>query len=702
MVLLAAVCLLGLAIAVGWFAGPVPTGGDGSSLSRGASLSSWLLSLAGAILLVVTGARGLAGKLDHLDVDAMSGLGTASLRVDPLAALFLVISFGAAVPVLLAALARGTVARPRLPAAVAFTLGAMALVILADSLFLLLAGWESLGFAFYLVVGFDRMRSGRGSASVLAAGFSKVSGAAILVGGLLVATQAHSLTLIDLGGHPGWLTDVAYALLVLGFTVKVGLVPAHIWLPRSYASAPGPARAILAGVAVNVGFYGLWRTLDVLGAPPIWLACGVLVVAGVSAILGISHAAVHADLAGLVAWSSVENAGLIVVGFGVALVGAITVSPQLTAAGLLAGTAQICAHAVAKSLLFVSASAIEEATGTTDLDRLGGVAHRLPFSGAGLVIGGLTLAGMPLTAGFASEWFILEALMQQFRVHNLALQLSLATAGVLVSLTVGVAGIAFVRLVGLTAFGRPPIRVTANDLHSSRRTAHAVAQAGRSLIERSWQHRAAVVILIVGCLGLAAGAPLEVSAIASGLTSVVGHATLGALADTLILQPVFAGFSALSPSLLWLVIPGYMVVIAALAVALSGRRFVRVRRTAAWTSGSRGVPGNRGYTSYGYANPIRKVLATLLMTRAELRRDELKAGIEEGAHDGGSRSARLGYTVDVVDVVERYLYGPLLPSIHAVVRTARRLQSGRLDAYMAYMLVTLLAIVAVVTALAAP
>ena len=697
--LLAAFCLLGLAMVVGWFAGPVPTHGDPSRLSQRLSLSSWLLSLAGSVVLTVSGGRGLTGVTDHLGVDVMSGLGAASLRVDPLAGLFLVISFGTAIPVLLAALSRGAVARPRLPAAVAFTLGATALVIVADNLFVLLAGWELLGFAFYLVVGFDRARIGRASASLLAVGFSKVSGAAILLGGLLAAGQSHTLSLVGLGAHPGPVTDLAYALLVLGFVIKAGLVPAHIWLPRSYTSAPGPARAVLAGITVNVGFYGLWRTLDVLGAPPVWLACVVLVVAGLSAVLGIAHAAVHADLTGLIAWSSVENAGLIVVGFGVALVGAITASPQLTAAGLLAGTAQATAHAVAKSLLFTSTAAVEEATGTTDLDRLGGVAHRLPFSGAGLVIGALTLAGMPLTAGFASEWFILEALMQQFRVHNLALQLSLATAGVLVALTVGVAGIAFVRLVALTAFGRPPIGVNAND---APRVEDPRARADGAARERSWSHRTAVVVLVAGCLGLAAAAPLEVSAIASGLTTVVGRATFGARAEPLILQPVFANFSALSPSLLWIVIPGYMAVITALAIALSGRGFLHVRRVPPWSSGSRGVPGNRGYTSYGFANPIRKVLASLLMTRTELRHNELPGRPDMAAHDGGARSARLGYTVDVVDVVEHYLYSPLLPSIRAVVRTARRLQSGRLDAYMAYMLIALLAIVAIVTALASP
>jgi formate hydrogenlyase subunit 3/multisubunit Na+/H+ antiporter MnhD subunit len=144
------------------------------------------------------------------------------------------------------------------------------------------------------------------------------------------------------------------------------------------------------------------------------------------------------------------------------MVGASAAEPKLMAAGLVAGTAQVMAHALAKTLLFVSASTIEAATGTTDLDRLGGVVGRLPWAGTGLVIGSLTLDGLPMTAGFASEWFTLESLMQQFRVSNLAMQLTTAVTGALIALTIGIAGVTFVRVVALTAFGparlaEPPI-----------------------------------------------------------------------------------------------------------------------------------------------------------------------------------------------------------------------------------------------------
>lgn len=674
--LLVALALFAVAAAVSWFAPMRP---------RAATPLGWLVCCAGAVLLVVVGALGLAGHAARLGLGDAGGLGAASLHVDALAGLFLVIAFGVAVPVLLAGASANAWSRPRLPAAVALTLGAVEVILTADNLFVFLFGWEALTVAFYLLSGFDRDAAGRGRASVATVVFGKISGAALLAGGLILAGRAGTFSLAGFGHHAtGAAAQLAYALLLFGFAVKVGLIPVQVWLPPGYAAAPGPARAVMAGVAVNVGFYGMWRTLQVLGAPPVWLIVVVLVLAGITAILGIAHSAVHADLAYLVAWSSVENAGLITAGFGVAMVGTAAHEPKLTAAGLLAATAQVCAHALGKSLLFVSTAAIEQDSGSTDLDRLRGIARRMPWAGTGIAVGSLTLAGLPLTAGFASEWLTLESLMQQFRVDNLAIQLSTAVAGALVALTVGVAGVTFVRLVALTAFGP-----------SSDEPLPFGPSADRALT-----HRAAVALLVAGCLGTAMLAPLEVRMIARGLAPLVGSAGYGGLRGPWVLQPVYAEFSALSPTWLWIVLPALMVVIAAVTFAFSGSRVLRVRRVPAWSSASPGVERGVGYTSFGYANPMRKVLANLLMTRGELRREEERTGGRVGAESQGAAGARLGYTVDVLEIVEHYLYRPGARALLAVVRVVKRLQSGRLDAYMAYMLIVLVAVLAVVTATA--
>jgi hydrogenase-4 component B len=456
-------------------------------------------------------------------------------------------------------------------------------------------------------------------------------------------------------------------------------VPAHIWMPRGYTAAPGPARAIMAGAAVNVGFYGMWRTLNILGSPPVWLVCVVLIAGGVTAILGIAHAAVNPDLAALVSWSSVENAGVITAGFGVALVGASVGQPKLVAAGLVAGTAQVMAHALGKTLLFVSVSTIEQATGTTDLDRLGGIARRLPCAGTGLAVGSLTLAGLPLTAGFASEWFTLEALMQQFRVSSLAMQLASAATGALIALTIGIAGVTFVRVVALTAFG--PARIGEPPIDP------ACARP-----DRQWSYRFGVAVLVAGCLGVAAVAPLQVRLIGSGLSPIVGDQAAGANAAPWVLQPVFADFSALSPSWLWIVLPLMAALIGGFTTLFAGRNPLRARRVTPWSSASPGVDRGVGYTSFAYANPVRNVLANVLLTKSEL----VEASAEPSSDQADS--GLFTYRVAVVDVVERYFYQPMITALLTVSRLARRLQSGRLDAYMTYMLIAVLAVLAVVIA----
>jgi formate hydrogenlyase subunit 3/multisubunit Na+/H+ antiporter MnhD subunit len=508
--------------------------------------------------------------------------------------------------------------------------------------------------------------------------FGKVSGAALLAGLLLLAARSHSIVLATFTHAPGGAArTTALVLLLAGFAVKAGLVPFQVWMPRAYAAAPGPARAIMAGVCVNVAFYGMWRTLSLLGRPPGWLAGVLLVLGGLSALLGIAHAAVQNRLSRVIAYSSVENSGLIITGFGVALTGAAAGDQRLMAAGLLAATLQMVAHAAAKSLLFASAAGLEATAGSDDLEMLRGAGRQAPWSGAGLAVGSLTLAGLPPTAGFVSEWFLLESLMQQFRVTALGGRLTLALAGAAVALTAGFAGVAFVRLVGMVVLGP--------------------TAPGQGRGEYGWAGRAAVTVLAACPLAIAAVTPLEIRVIAAGLSPVVPSAlTMGALKSPWVLQPVFAGFSILSPSWLWVELPAMLALVALLTFARSGRRLLRVRRVPAWRSATIGVDGADSYTAFGYANPARRVLASVLHTQTGV--EELLA--EDGSTAGDGGLPHLQYSSDVVEVVESWLYRPAARLLEAVVTAAKRLQSGRLDAYLLYMLIALIAIVAVVTALA--
>ncbi len=659
--------------------------------SRLAASLPYLTGAAGSVCLVVGGAGALAGHQARVWPAGVLGSGTLGLVADRLSGLFLVFAFGAAAWISLGFAGwahQGGTARRGLGASYALTLAAVAVFLIARDAFTLLFSWEMLTLAFYLLAGFERGKHDRPPAALVTLAFGKSSGMALLAGLLLLAARSGSLAVASFAHvPPGGVRTTAEALLMLGFVIKVGLVPFQIWLPRGYAAAPGPARAVMAGVAVNVGFYGLWRTLAVLGAPPAWLIGLVLILAALTALLGIAHAAVQIGLLRVIAYSSVENAGLILAGFGVAMVGAAVGDRLLIAAGMLAATLQMIAHTAAKSLLFTAAAGIESVFGTDDLDAVRGVARLSRWRGVGLAVGGLTLAGLPPTSGFVSEWFLLEALMQQFRVPGLGFRLVLAVVGAAVALTAGFAGVTFVRLVGMVVLGQS--RPGAADL---------------GLRDYRLGGRAAIAGLGAACLVLAALTPLEIRVIAAGLSPIVpASLTSGALKSPWVLQPVFAGFSILSPSWLWIAMPALFVIVLLLAAGLSGRRLLRVRRVPAWRSATAGVTGSARYTVFGFASPTRRVLATVLHTRTEVRRlspggSASATAVADGF--GQDTAAHVGYASDVIEPAEQYLYRPLLRPLLGLGRVATRLQSGRLDAYLAYMLIALVAVLAVVIALA--
>jgi hydrogenase-4 component B len=657
-----------------------------------ARAAPYILGAAGSACLAVTGAFAVDGRAPHVGEagwlgEGLPGQQVPGLAADRLSGLFLLLALGAAVPVSVAfaswAARNADAATRMLSSGYALALGAVTVIVTGQDAFTVLFGWEALTAAFFLLAGANWRDPDRGGAARITVAFGKVSGAAILIGLLLLAARSHSIDLASFSRATGGARTTAGVLLIGGFAVKAGLAPFQVWMPRGYAAAPGPARAVMAGVGVNVAFYGMWRTLALLGRPPGWLGGVLLVLGGLTALLGIAHAAVQNRLSRVIAYSSVENSGLIITGFGIAVTGAAAGNRLLVAAGMLAATLQMIMHAAAKSLLFVSAAGLESVAGSDDLEALRGAGRRAPWSGLGLAIGSVTLAGLPPTAGFVSEWFILESLMQQFRALPLGGRLTLALAGAAVALTAGFAGVTFVRLVGLTVLargGNPPR-----------------PPGGAGGRDYGWPGRIAVVFLAACPLALAAVTPLEIRVIAAGLSPVVPSGlTMGALKSPWVLQPVFAGFSVLSPTWLWIEIPLMLVAVALLTFVLSGRRMLRVRRVPAWRSATIGVEGADSYTAFGYANPTRRVLASVLHTRSGVE-EVMPAANGESSANG---APHLRYTSDVVEVVEAWAYRPAARLFNRVVTAAKRLQSGRLDAYLLYMLIALVAVVAAVTALA--
>jgi hydrogenase-4 component B len=631
---------------------------------------SALLALAGSLVLTVTGFIAAGGwGAASLDLGSWLGFGPAALHADRLGGIFLALTGVSGAAVSLAYLEHPP---RRLVASLhGLLLVAMALAIGADQAFLFLLAWELLTLTLYLLAGADRERPGALVAGYFTGAMNKLGGGALLAAFGLLYARTGSFRFEDWArlapGLGGGVRGAVFVLLLIGFGTKVGMMPFQGWLPVGHAAAPGASSATLSGIAINAGFYGLWRlAFGALGTPSLWWGELVLVVGGLSALVGILYAIAQDDLKRFLGFSTVEHSGIVLIGFGVALVGRAAGEPKLAAAGLLAATLHVIAHALSKTLAFLGADRVARATGTRELAPLGGLGRMLPRTALGFGVATLTLAAIPPLGGFVSEWLTFEALIQGFRLDSTVARLLMALAAALLALTVGLALLAFAKVYGTVFLGRA-------------RSALAAAEPR--------DFGVGAVLLTVGVLALGPVAPWEIRWLGRGLTGLLGFDLApDAISHPLVLGPVYAKFSVLAPTWLAATLASYTL-LSVLLVRILLRP--KVRRAPVWLSGTAAPIAIVQYTPAGYSNPVRVVLRGLFGFTRRLT--------PVPAQRVGSRS-ELALETRIVPAFEHYLYGPLVAGGIWASHQARRIQSGRLSTYLLYMLVLLLIVLALIPA----
>ncbi len=631
------------------------------------STAAAVSSCVGCVLLVVVGIVAASGGAHPvLQLGGWLGFGQSALRADGLAGIFLALTglTGAAV----------ALAYTELPAGRWLTgLGSTLLLFCAVAIgstnaFLFLLAWESLTVSIYLIASAGEDRESL-LGGYLTGGLSKLGGAALLAafGVLYGETHSFSLEVWQHANLSGSTHGVLFVLLLIAFGSKVGVLPLQGGLPAGYGSAPRLGAASLS-IALAAGFYGLWRfELGLGGTPPEWCGDALLVLGSATALLGILYALVQDQLRRFLGYSTVEHAGIVLLGLGVALLGVAAHRPALAAVGLVAATLQVCAHNLAKTLALIGIDRTQQATGEGTLDPLGGLSRLMPGTTAGLAVASLTLAALPPLAGFVSEWFTFEALLQGFRMPTLLSQLLCALAAAALALTAGIGLLAFAKYFGFGFLGRA--RATRARLKVPSRPSLAILGLG-------------TVVLFLGTV-----APWEIKLLGSGLRATLGFDPAGSvITHPLVLGPVFKKFSVLAPTWLSIVLPAYAV-IAAMIAAASGRRR-GVRRAPVWVTGSGAELSHVQYRPSAYSNPMRVILRGPLGFKTRL--------IGSGAPRGRSR---LVLETRVVFAVDRYVYRPLAAAALAVAARVRRSQSGRLSAYLLYMLIALMAALALIPVL---
>jgi hydrogenase-4 component B len=620
-----------------------------------------LSALLGAAGMVAGGAA-LAGGTFTVHLPVLLPLAGVYLGVDALSGVFLAVA-GA---VVLAASVYGIgyasgPGRSRAAQAV-WPLFAFSLLLVpaAASVSTLLVTWELMAVGSLLLV----VSGSPGDARVREAGvwyavMTHLGLVAILTGLAWFAGAAHTETFAGLRAASGALSPTlrggVFMLVLAGFGSKAGMVPLHAWLPRAHPEAPSPVSALMSAAMVNLGIYGIVRVgFDLLGGGSRWWWLATLALGALSAVYGIVQAAVANDLKRLLAYSTVENLGLVLVGIGAAGIFRDSGHPALAALALAAALLHTATHAGFKTLLFLGAGSVLHTTGTRDLDELGGLRARMPVTAGLFALGALGAAALPGGAGFPSEWLLLQALIHGLAVPGITVVVVLPIAVGAVALSAGLAVATFVKALG-TGF-----------------LAKARSLAAERAHEAPGAMRAGMWLAAAACAGLA----LLPGAAGPALTRAVSAAQIGGgapVADGVAGQLAALG-SSLSPLLVVGVTLGAMLLLRAGLVAAG-----RARRRAAvplWDCGAPPLTARMEYTATSFAEPLQRVFDDVLAPESD---------VDVTPHaESAYLVERVAYSRAVPDRVEHRLYNPVLHTTRRAGQAARALADGSVHRYLGY------------------
>jgi formate hydrogenlyase subunit 3/multisubunit Na+/H+ antiporter MnhD subunit len=560
-------------------------------------------SLALSLVLVAAGAVGLFG---HHESAATLPLGLpwlgAHFRIDALSALFLiVVNLGAAAASLFSfGYGKHEAAAGRvLPFYPAYLAG-MNLVILSADAFSFLVSWEFMSLTSWaLVVAHHRDRDNMraGYVYLLMAGFGTL--ALLFAFGLMAgASGDYVFDAIRAAPPTAGLAALVLILALVGAGSKAGLVPLHAWLPLAHPAAPSQVSALMSGVMTKVAVYGFIRIVfDLAGPPAWWWSMPVIVAGAVTAAMGVLYALMQRDLKRVLAYSTIENIGIVFVALGLALAFKANAMTFAAALAMTAALLHVLNHSLFKTLLFCGAGAVLASTGVRDLEKLGGLIHRMPQTAFVFLVGCAAISALPPLNGFVSEWLAFQAILVSPQLASWGLKLMIPAAGALLALSAALAGACFVRVYGIAFLGRPR------------------SEAARTARETERVSVVAMAILAAGCLLLGILPGLAIDALAPATHLVTGgRMPVQAGVEWLSIVPIAESRSSYN---------GLLVFVFMAASGMIGAYGIhrlasdKIRRGAIWDCGFPDPSPATQYSGDGFAQPIRRVFGTLVFRARE-------------------------------------------------------------------------------------
>jgi len=620
---------------------------------------------------------GVIGLLaaDPLTVSLSSNIPYLSfaLRLDPLAAFFvLTISLvGLAASIYALGYMAEFAGRLSLAAIGSLLNGfllSMTLVVLADNGFFFLILWEMMSLFSYALVVTEYERPGVREAGLFYLIMTHVGTAFIILTFLILFQETGSFSFEGFR-HPDQrlpegLRSLAFFTALIGFGAKAGIIPLHVWLPYAHPAAPSHVSALMSGVMIKTAVYALIRVyFDFLGGQfPWWWGFTILVVGSVSALLGVMYALMEHDLKSLLAFHSVENIGIILLGIGAGMIFHTYGLHELAALGLLAGLYHTINHAAFKALLFMGAGSILFATHTRNIEEYGGLLRRMPWTGACFLIGAWSIAALPPTNGFVSEWLVFQTLFLSFQLPTLLLKLMLPIAAAMLALTGALALACFAKAFGMSFLAQP-------------RSTHA-----RHAKEVPLSMRIGMGLLAGACILLGLAPMLVVPLLDRIIGSLTGTA-IGAKVlalDGWVVAPVTVEFSSISMPVLAALLVGSGALGLLLARMIGKPLHKRYYKT--WGCGLNLTP-RMEYTATGFVQPIKRVFGTIYQPTVKLEAEFLEQSKYFIKHQR--------FEFHIEPLFEKYLYKPVVAFLLVMAGRLRIIQAGDLHLYLAYIFVTL-------------
>ncbi|WP_310446856.1 hydrogenase 4 subunit B [Thiobacillus sp.] len=534
-------------------------------------------------------------------------------------------------------------------------LAGMAMVMLADDAYAFMVAWEVMALSSYFLVTTDHDVPEIRRAGFLYLLIAHVGAVSLLLAfGVMQGGNGDFTfaTMRQAEMTPYW-ASVTFLLALFGFGAKAGLVPLHVWLPEAHPAAPSPVSALMSGIMLKTAIYGLLRvTFDLLDVQLGWWGTLALALGLITALYGVIFAAVQSDMKRLLAWSSIENIGILVAAFGLTLIFYTDGKGALAALTLTAMLYHAINHAFFKSLLFVGTGSVLHATGERRMGKLGGLIRFMPWTAWLTLIGVLAIAGLPPLNGFISEWLLLQAFLLTPGLTQPYLNMVIPVAAAAVALAAALAAYVMVKFFGVIFLGQPR------------------AQALEHAHEASWPERLGMLWLAAGCLLLGLFPVQMIATIAPVVRLLTGQALVNA-SNWLLIAPLAAERASYAP-LLFLA-----VVLTVLLLSFIWVRRVyhgRVRRADPWDCGYPEQDARMQDSAEGFGQPIRHIFAAFMR-------------VERETPDPFDRHPR--YRGDSRDKLWLLLYQPIVRLAGWLSDQAARLQHGRIQWYLMYSFATL-------------